>query len=232
MSPIVKIGGNTHRLPKMLTGNAAAPTVNDDITNGHVVGDIWVSDQAAVVFRYWCEDNTAGAAIWQRYLSSAGSLASPTKVLDWDRDPSSGPPEVLSGDILVFEFQDGGPIRGVISAINYPFGSAPVTNPIVVIPFFVTSTGAGDDDAVFRLNVKYIATGELSTKANDETLDQTVAVTDTLDSRQQMTYTLDKSLISSGDYVSLRLERIHSDPADTYSGNIGIAEIGEFDAGT
>nr|NIM21277.1 hypothetical protein [Candidatus Latescibacterota bacterium]NIO77481.1 hypothetical protein [Candidatus Latescibacterota bacterium] len=88
------------------------------------------------------------------------------------------------------------------------------------------------DDAVFRLNVKYIATGELSTKANDETLDQTVAVTDTLDSRQQMTYTLDKSLISSGDYVSLRLERIHSDPADTYSGNIGIAEIGEFDAGT
>jgi len=221
---------NFFRATPLRTFQTSAPTVSDDATKGYLEGTLW-ADTTNGNF-YWLNDSTAGAAVWMRILSSSGSLASPGKYFDWDRSPASGPPEVQSGDVLTFEFVNTGPIRSMIGAIQYPTGVGPTVNPVFTIPFAVTSTGAGDADVVFRLHAKYIGSGELTTKADDETLDTTVAVVDTLDRKHEFSITLDKTKIAAADYASFSLERIHTDAADTFTGSVGVFEISEFDPGT
>lgn len=43
--------------------DTAAPTANDDVNDGHEVGQIWVKTSATVTV-YCCTDNSAGAAVW------------------------------------------------------------------------------------------------------------------------------------------------------------------------
>lgn len=47
------------------TNATTAPTANDDINDGYVVGSLWVDVTNDVV--YICVDSSVGAAIWQRY---------------------------------------------------------------------------------------------------------------------------------------------------------------------
>jgi len=47
-------------------GKTVAPTVNDDITSGYIVSDIWIDETGNNV--YVCADNTDGAAVWNLVL--------------------------------------------------------------------------------------------------------------------------------------------------------------------
>ena len=49
-------------------GKTVAPTVNDDITSGYIVSDIWIDETGDNV--YVCVDNTDGAAVWNLSLGS------------------------------------------------------------------------------------------------------------------------------------------------------------------
>jgi len=45
----------------------AAPTVNDDISLGYVVGSLWYDTTATTGdYLYVCEDNADGAAVWKK----------------------------------------------------------------------------------------------------------------------------------------------------------------------
>ena len=47
---------------RKFSGKTIAPTINDDITSGYIVSDIWI-DETGDKF-YVCLDNTDGAAVW------------------------------------------------------------------------------------------------------------------------------------------------------------------------
>jgi hypothetical protein len=60
--------GITRNVPRANRSASAAPTVNDDITLGYVVGSPWqdtTNDED-----YICLDNTDGAAVWYRTASA------------------------------------------------------------------------------------------------------------------------------------------------------------------
>ena len=46
----------------------AAPTANDDSTQGYEVGSLWVNINGALL--YICFNATAGAAVWKRLITS------------------------------------------------------------------------------------------------------------------------------------------------------------------
>lgn len=123
-----------------------------------------------------------------------------------------------------------GQTDGVASSFLVPRNMDLTVDPILQVPFVVTQAGGGGNGNVrMRLTVRYIAVGELTTKAADETLLQTVAVINTLNQMHLMTFTLDSALMAAGDVINLHLERLGTDVLDTYTGRIGIVEHGRFD---
>lgn len=59
------------------TKTASAPTVNSDITQGYLVGNIWIDTSTSPNEIYLCLDNTTGAAVWDtisKWIDSGGSL--------------------------------------------------------------------------------------------------------------------------------------------------------------
>lgn len=221
--------GATFRFTPLTTFKTVDPTVNDDADDGYIEGAIWVN---TTDLRVWfLLKATPTAADWRRVPVSTDSVPMNALPFDWDSNPVAPPVEVVSGDILTFEFQDAGPIRSVIGAVNYPNNQAPIFNPVLIVPLVVTVTGAGNGNVVLRLHAKYIASGELTTKADDETINMTVPLINTLHQKHEVEFVLDKTLISAGDYVSFKLERIHTDAADTFTGRFGVTEIAEFDPG-
>lgn len=95
-------------------------------------------------------------------------------------------------------------------------------NPTITIPFVITQVGAANANIRMQLTMRYIAVGELTTKAADETLLQTVAVINTLNQMHSMTFTLNAALMAAGDVMNFLLERLGSDGADTFTGRIGV----------
>lgn len=61
-----------HPYTRLFT-SASTPTVNDDITLGYEVGDVWHHASGSV---YDCRDNTDGAAVWDERGAGAGSVDS------------------------------------------------------------------------------------------------------------------------------------------------------------
>lgn len=44
--------------------NTAAPGINDDVTKGFAVGDLWVDSSVSPRVAYTCTNNSTGAATW------------------------------------------------------------------------------------------------------------------------------------------------------------------------
>ena len=61
------------------TTSAVAPTVNEDLSSGYLVGDRWVDTVTDTA--YVCVDNTNGAAIWS---SASGDLLASNNLSDLD----------------------------------------------------------------------------------------------------------------------------------------------------
>jgi len=119
--------------------------------------------------------------------------------------------------------------RGIVSVFRVPRGFDGTTDPVVRLDVFTVVLGAATANVRFQLTARYIADTELSTKAADETILQTESIINTLNENNQISFTLDGTLIADNDYVSLHLERLSSDAADTFTGRIGVAREARFD---
>ena len=148
--------------------------------------------------------------------------------VDWDADTPTSPTTIQSGDLFGFELINS-VTRSVVSNFEVPKNSDLGVDPVIVVHFFVSSTGGADANVRLQIGAKYIGVGELTTKAYDETLAQTVAVVNTLGRIHEATFTLDGALMSAGDRITLLLSRLGGDAADTFTGDIGIAEVGRID---
>lgn len=146
-----------------------------------------------------------------------------TALFSWKADAATNPSRVSEDQVWAFELTDG-TTKGVVITLFTPAGMSFATNPIVNIPFIVTVPGAASANVRMRLTCRYIANGELTSKAPDETLFQTVAVVNTDKRMDVMSFTLDAALLAPGDKINLHLERLGADGLDTFTGSIGILE--------
>lgn len=113
------------------------------------------------------------------------------------------------------------------AALRYLFDSV---DPVV--KFATYSTGAPvvttGDDVRWQLEATYFAIGDVLGKPVDETLLTTQTLeTLTADTVQNiLSFTLDRTLISTGDIIKLTLSRLGADVLDTYADDIAIGQSG------
>jgi len=120
--------------------------------------------------------------------------------------------------------------KAVVSIFQVPEDADLSTvNPTVDYELFVTAVGSGNDNVSLELECQYLAVGDLSTLAAAETKTDTFAIIDTLHRRHQVTFTLNRALISAGDFIVLRFVRLGADVGvDNYTGSVGPPKINTF----
>lgn len=141
--------------------------------------------------------------------------------IDWENTIVPKPSVVSSGNLEVFEFPDG-LTRSLSSESQIRDGVLISANPVLDAQFAVTTNGAGNADVRLQLQITYIAVGELTTKAVDETVLLTCPVIDTFDQLHTCSFQLDKSLVVGGEVAQVVLSRLGGDGADTFTGKVGI----------
>lgn len=89
----------------------------------------------------------------------------------------------------------------------------------------VATTG---DGIVWRLEARYYTDGDIAIKAADETIELTQIITNLIAEADQgfFSFTLDRSLMTSGDRVMFTLSRLGADGADNYNDDIGVGQSG------
>jgi len=163
----------------------------------------------------------------QGFQGVQGGNSNTSEPVGWSEDSGGGANEIYSNEVIVWELRDN-VTDGVSLSILIPNGMSLAVNPVISIPFVVT-VAAANGNVRMSLTMRYIAVGELTTKAADETLLQTVAVVGTLNRMHLMTFTLNAALMAAGDVLNFHLQRLGADALDTYSGRIGIVDNSRFD---
>lgn len=93
------------------------------------------------------------------------------------------------------------------------------TNPRLRIPFQTTDTGAASAAVDLQVQVRYIATGELTSKAADETFTPSPVVTNTVDTMHEIELTLDRTKMAAADKLAVYLTNLGT---GAFTGKIGI----------
>lgn len=97
--------GTTYEV-QIIGSQISAPTVNDDVNDGWIVGSEWYTSDSA----YKCVDNTAGAAVWVEFGIGSG-------MNNFHIDADSGTLEtVINGETV--DFAGGVGLSSVVSAPN------------------------------------------------------------------------------------------------------------------
>ena len=136
---------------------------------------------------------------------------------------TGSPCEVTLGNMPVFSLENGATM-GVVGHTGLPDDiDLSTDNPIVHMAFAISATGGGSN-VRFSLEMKYIAVGELVTKAPDETLLLTKAVINTINELHTVMFTLDRTKIEATDHIEFHLERLGSAGPDTFTGAVGVME--------
>lgn len=172
----------------------------------------------------------AGGAGSSKQVSKANVLASlDSEPIFFEVDPVTGPAEVTSGDMLTVELPDGS-TKAATSHLMVPVKTKLATvNPIINLALAVTANGAGDNNVRLQLDIKYIATGETTTKADDENLVVDVPITDVLDQLHNVAIPLDRTKIAAGDRISILANRLGGAGPDNFTGKVGLMKVGRFD---
>jgi len=129
---------------------------------------------------------------------------------------------VTSGEIQVEEMADAA-TTGVVASVKLPSNSDLTTNPQIIFSLVTTVTGVAGD-VRFEATLRYVADGELTTKAADETILLTNTAINTADAMDSITFTLNGSLMAAGDFAFINLRRLGLDAADTFTGRVAVAK--------
>src|SRR3989304_9918779 len=106
---------------------------------------------------------------------------------------ATAPSTVRVGETLVVELRNLGPMKGVYGVSTLPGEIDLATvNPLITVRFITSGTGVAGN-VILRATMRYVANGELITKAADETFTNTVAVINTLGAISTTTYTLTRA---------------------------------------
>ena len=227
--------GNALRIPTLKTFETTSPTVNDDKTKGFIEGSIWV--KTSTDFIYMCVDASTGAAIWLRMKGVTFDDINDSESVLWKADPATGPSEVLTGDLIAFELPHGAE-KAVVADFLIPERMDFTTNPRLIWGFVPRNGPDVPGNARFRLQVRYIAETELTTKAIDETIITTEAVIDTNDRIHLIgespgnEYELDGTKMAQNDYIGFKLTRLGNDVLDTYQKDTAIIARARLDFAT
>jgi hypothetical protein len=149
-----------------------------------------------------------------------------SEVFDWDAGTGTITDE--SGDLLIFEFPNS-QTRSVVGNLILPKEMVMTTDPVLTVQYTVVAPVGVTGNARLEMHVKYIAVGELTTKADDQTFIFDQPVTGTLNLLQVFNRTLNSSLMAESDKLSIRLTRIGTDANDTFTGTLAIIELSRFD---
>jgi hypothetical protein len=133
---------------------------------------------------------------------------------------------ITNGDSISFELPDGS-TKAVVGHAPLPSGIDFTGHFRLVVYYAVSTPGPGSGNISLRGNFKYIAVGELMTKANDETITLLSGVTNTDDRLHRVEFNLNPSLMAENDFMSCKIERLGL--TDAYNGNIAILEVGRLD---
>jgi len=159
-------------------------------------------------------------------ISNAAKRAIPEPI-DWDAG-AGGASIVISGNFSTFEMTDANE-KDVVGDFHIQSTiDLSTVNPALKVCFVTIGAGSSNANVRLKLEVTYIAVGELTTKTIDETLLITKAVINTVHQMHVVTFTLDRTKMALDDSVSFRLVRLGNDAADIFTGRIGIIEHAEL----
>lgn len=152
-----------------------------------------------------------------------------SETIEFDADPATGPSQVFTGDIISFELPNAAE-KAVVTDFPLPDNFDTSKNPTVIIGFVPAVVAGANGNVRLKLEARYIAEGELTTKAFDETIFLTQAIIDTPDEIQvHAIFTLDASKMAALDHNSLKITRLGNDALDTYGNSIEVLRHGRFD---
>ena len=123
---LLKISGGSTSAVKLKLDATSAPTVNNDVSEGYIVGSRWVdvtNDK-----EYVCLDNTDGAAVWTETTGAAGGYTNLTEFVD------------QTAWRVFYSNTDGDVIELALGGAGTYLKSTGATSA----PIFDTPTGAGD----------------------------------------------------------------------------------------
>ena len=212
--PVTSVNGETGAV------DLDAPDIDyDNVASGLVATDV----QAAIDELDGSIDSLQAAVTGLQSASDNASLW-----LSWEEDSSGPTLDVITGEIRGWVLPNT-TTTGISTQVVTPKAMDTATDPILQIPLWVHMTGAASANVRLRLEARYIANGEQVDKTVDETILQTFPVTNTGDELHLTSFTLTGSLIALSDTINLHLERLGSDAADTFTGQIAIVKSARFD---
>jgi hypothetical protein len=146
----------------------------------------------------------------------------------FDFDAGIGTVTDESGDNLIFELPNS-QNREVIGNIILPREIDFSSNITLIVQYVATAPVGAAGNAHLVIEVRYISVGETTTKPADQTFTINQPVINNLDQIQQMNISLSQALMQDGDRMTISILREGSNPADTFTGTLGILELGRLD---
>lgn len=137
--------GITRNVPRANRSATGAPTVNDDVDLGYVVGSIW--NDVTNDISYECLDNTDGGAVWQKRIK--------------------GPTTSTDDAIVRFDGTDGDTVQDADTTLS---DAEELTGPgtLTLTPDEITATSEGVAASITTLNTEVTTNGD--TDLDDVTL--------------------------------------------------------------
>jgi len=160
-------------------------------------------------------------------ISASASILNDSEPFDMESSPGSAP-EKFSGNLLIFQFRNNFDDECSGNS-DMPREIDLAVDPVLRFNCAIHQAGSGNADVRIMLEIQYLSDGENTGDAADETLLQTVPVIDNVGEIGSFFFTLDGTLMSQDARVVILLSRLGSDVLDTFTGDIGIAEVARWD---
>lgn len=141
---------------------------------------------------------------------------------------------IVVDSIIGFSFADSGAAKRALSQVHTTSPLNLQVNPQLHFDLYTAFSGGnpGAGNAEIELAIKYIASGEAASKAVDETLTQTVAMSGGAKfTKSSVIFELNKALIADNDTISIVISRLSNNANDTYGGDILIGKFATLQFG-